>query len=56
MSAPNLPVIILAAYDKYLYAPELDLADSYVLRSWSAAEELRQKVNAILCFENTLER
>lgn len=56
MSAPNLPVIILAAYDKYLHAPELDLADSYVLRSWSAAEELRQKVNAILSLENTLER
>lgn len=46
--APNLPVIILAAYDKYLYTPELDLADAYVVRSWSAAEELRRQVNAIL--------
>jgi hypothetical protein len=48
-------VIILAAYDKYLHAPELDLADAYVLRSCSAAEELRQKVNAVLSFENALE-
>jgi DNA-binding NarL/FixJ family response regulator len=47
-SAPNLPVIILAEFDKYLYIPELDLADSYVVRSGSAAEELRQQVNAIL--------
>ncbi len=47
-SAPYLPVIILAAYDKYLYDPQLDLADGYVVRSWSAAEELRQQVDAIL--------
>jgi DNA-binding NtrC family response regulator len=47
---PDLPVVILAAYDKYLAAPEIDLADSYLVRSWSAAEELRQQVDAI--FDN----
>jgi DNA-binding NtrC family response regulator len=49
---PNLPVLILAAYDKYLYTPQLELAQGYVINSWSAPNELRQKVNAIL-EENT---
>jgi DNA-binding NtrC family response regulator len=48
ISKPNLPVIILAAHDRYLYAPESDLADSCVAMSWSAAEELRIQVNALL--------
>jgi CheY-like chemotaxis protein len=44
---PNLPVIMLAAYDKYLYTPQLKLAQGYVINSWSAPSELRQKVAAI---------
>ncbi len=45
---PNLPVIILAAYDNYLYDTHLNLAQGYVINSWSAVKELRQKVCAIL--------
>ncbi len=45
---PHLPVIILAAYDNYLYDTQLNLAQGYVINSWSAAKELRQKVVVIL--------
>lgn len=46
--APSLPVIIVAAYDKYLYTPQLKLAQGYVINSCSAVEELRQKIRSIL--------
>jgi DNA-binding NtrC family response regulator len=48
---PDLPVIILAEYDKYLYEPQLELAEGYVVKSCLAVKELKRKVNAILCDE-----
>jgi hypothetical protein len=48
---PDLPMIILAEFDKYLYEPRLELADGYVVESWSAAKELKQLMDAILCDE-----
>ncbi|MGA7146466.1 MAG: response regulator [Desulfobacterales bacterium] len=48
---PDLPVIILAEYDKYLYEPQLELAEGYVVKSSLAVKELKRKMNAILCDE-----
>ncbi len=45
---PHLPVIILASNDKYMDDPLFKLADGYVIKGWSAAKELIQKVSQIL--------
>jgi len=47
----DLPVIILAEYDKYLYEPQLELAEGYVVKNCLAVKELKRKMNAILCDE-----
>ncbi len=48
---PDLPVIILAEYDKYLYEPQLELAEGYVVKSCLAVKKLKQLMDAILCDE-----
>ena len=45
---PDLPVIILAEYDKYLYEPQLELAEGYVVKSCLAVKKLKQLMDAIL--------
>ena len=48
---PDLPVIIIAEYDKYLYEPQLELAEGYVVKSCFAVKKLKQQMDAILCDE-----
>jgi DNA-binding NtrC family response regulator len=48
---PDLPVIILAEYDKYLYEPQLELAEGYVVKSCLVVKKLKQLMKAILCDE-----
>ena len=48
MQDPNLPLLIVARYATRLFGPPLSQADGYVVKSHSAADELRQKVSALL--------
>ena len=45
---PNLPVLIIAPYHNYLFDHRLSQADGYLLKSHSAADELKQKISALL--------
>lgn len=44
----NLPLLIVTRYATHLFGPPLSQADGYVVKSHSAADELRQKVSALL--------
>ena len=44
----NLPVLIVTAHDTYLSSSHLSQADGYLVKSQTAADELRQKVFALL--------
>jgi DNA-binding response OmpR family regulator len=48
MQAPNLPVLIVTAHDTYLFGPRLSQADGYLVKSYTAADELRKKVSALV--------
>lgn len=45
---PHLPVLIVTAYDTYVDDPRLSQADGYVVKSFIALDELKQKVTEIL--------
>ena len=45
---PNLPVLIVATYDTFFSDPCFSKADGYLVKSHTAAYELRQKVSALL--------
>ncbi len=45
---PDLPVLIVTIHDTHLNCPQLSMADGYVVKSHSAAEELRQKISILL--------
>jgi hypothetical protein len=45
-------VLIIAPYHNYLFDHRLSQADGYLLKSHSAADELKQKISALL--ENNL--
>ena len=45
---PNLPVLIVTAYDTYLYDPRLSRADGYVIKSYFAINELKQKIATLI--------
>ena len=49
---PNLPVLIIAPYHNYLFDHRLSQADGYLLKSHSAADELKRKISLLL--ENSL--
>jgi DNA-binding NtrC family response regulator len=48
MRHPNLPVIIVTAHDKHLFDPHLSQADGYLVKSHTAAHELREKISNLL--------
>ena len=48
MQDQNLPVLIVTKYAAHLFDPPLSQADGYVVKSHTAADELRQKVSALL--------
>lgn len=45
---PNLPVLILTAYDSFQEDPRLSQADGYVIKSFVALGTLKQKIADIL--------
>ena len=44
MQDPNLPVLIVTEFDTHLFVPHLSQADGYLIKSHTAADELRQKM------------
>lgn len=45
---PDLPVVILTAYDGYQEDPRLSQADGYVIKSFTGMDGLKQKITRIL--------
>lgn len=45
---PNLPVLIVTPHDKHLFDPHLSQADGYLVKSHTAAHELREKISNLL--------
>jgi DNA-binding response OmpR family regulator len=45
---PNLPVLIITAYDSFADDPRLSQADGYVIKSFVALDELKQKIADVL--------
>ncbi len=48
MRDPDLPVLIVTAHDTHLYDRQLSQADGYLVKSHSAADELRKKISELL--------
>ena len=51
MRDPSLPVLIVTAHDTHLYDGQLSQADGYLVKSHSAAGELRQKISELLLLQ-----
>ena len=45
---PNLPVLIVTAYDTYADDARLSKADGYVIKNFAALDRLKQKIAEIL--------
>lgn len=45
---PNLPVLIVTTHDTHLFDPHLSQADGYLVKSHTAADELREKISNLL--------
>ena len=45
---PDLPVLILTAYDTYAEDPRASQADGYVVKSFVALDRLKREISAIL--------
>jgi len=48
MQNPKLPVLIVTAHDTHLFDPHLSQADGYLVKSHTAANELRDKISNLL--------
>jgi len=48
MQDPDLPVLIITAYDNYLFDSRLSQADGYVIKSHFVCDELKQKIPALI--------
>jgi len=48
MQNPNLPVVIVTTHDTHLVCPHLSKADGYLVKSHTAADELREKISYLL--------
>ena len=53
---PDLPVIIVTLYNNYLYDPELDRADGYLINNCLAPVEFKQKISDLLNREHTFKK
>ena len=49
---PQLPVVIVAAYDTYLHDPRLALANGSVVKTCFAPDELKQKISNALSYKS----
>ena len=45
---PDLPVLIVTAYDSYMDDPRLAKADGYVIKSFAGLDKLKQKIAEVL--------
>jgi DNA-binding NarL/FixJ family response regulator len=45
---PNLPVLIVTAHGTHLFSPHLSQADGYLVKSHTAADELKEKISNLL--------
>jgi DNA-binding NtrC family response regulator len=45
---PDLPVLIVTPHDTNLFDPHLSQADGYLVKSHTAADELREKISNLL--------
>jgi DNA-binding NarL/FixJ family response regulator len=45
---PNLPVLIVTAHETNPFDPNLSQADGYLVKSQTAAHELKEKISDIL--------
>ena len=45
---PQLPVLIVTAYDSYVGDPRLSEADDYVIKSFVALDDLKKKIAHVL--------
>ena len=45
---PDLPVLIVTPHDTNLFDPHLSQADGYLVKSHTAADELREKISDLL--------
>jgi len=45
---PNLPVLIVTAYDSFAEDPRLSQADGYVIKSFVAFDHLKEKIAEVL--------
>jgi DNA-binding NtrC family response regulator len=45
---PNLPVLIVTPHDTHRFDPHLSQADGYLVKSHTAAHELREKISNLL--------
>ena len=52
---PNLPVIIVTAYDSYSEDPRLSHADGYLIKSVCFFDELKQKIAQALSQQQTIQ-
>ncbi|MBW2181882.1 MAG: response regulator [Deltaproteobacteria bacterium] len=48
MKHPNLPVLIVTTHDTHLFCPHLSQAEGYLVKSHTAANELRDKIYNLL--------
>jgi DNA-binding response OmpR family regulator len=48
MQDPDLPVLIVTAYDRYLFDIRLSEADGYVIKSHFVCDELKQKISTLI--------
>ena len=48
MQDPDLPVLIVTAYDKYLFDSRLSQAEGYVIKSHFVCDELKQKIVTLM--------
>jgi DNA-binding NtrC family response regulator len=48
MQNPDLPVIIVTVHDTHLYGPHLSQADGHLVKSHTAADELKRKISDLL--------
>ena len=45
---PNIAVLIVTAYDSYVNDPRLSQADGYIIKNFSALDELKKKIADVL--------
>lgn len=45
---PDIPVLIVTAYDSYMDDPRLSQADGYLVKSFSHLEYMKQKIDELL--------